>query len=271
MRLNTFQPLIIVVLLVAGAYFYKNYFQVSIANQNSQVTPTIDSQPTVTPIASPSGEVSKKTPSPTPTKIKPSPSISQFPQRGSSSIKIDLVTPSEGKIGDEIILAGLGFGPVMGEIILYNAKVGFDTPWMRLTPNRWTETEIKVTVPTLLAGNQTIYFEVQHKDGRKSNFVTFMVKGGQPRIDDISPRNAQPLQNIKISGKDFGAANGSVNFTEITNFSVTTKGQCEIVSWSQEEISCKIPSTVNNSVEYGVDVKSADGRQSSIKFYKVGS
>lgn len=271
MRLNSVQPPIIVILLVAGVYFYKSYFEGSIANQNSQIAPITESQPTVTSIASPSAQVSKKTPSPTPTKIRSSPSISQFPQRGSSSVKVDSVTPSEGKIGDEIILTGLGFGPVMGEVILYNAKLGFNTPWMRLTPNRWTDTEIKITVPTLLAGNQTIYFEAQHKDGRKSNLVTFIVKGGQPRIDDISPRNAQPLQYIKISGKDFGSANGSVNFTEITNFSVTTKGQCEIVSWSQEEISCKIPSTVNNSVEYGVDIKSADGRQSSVKFYKVGS
>ncbi len=259
-----FTPMLIVIFvgLVLGGYvIYQRY-----TSPNPVLTPEISNQPpeiaTASPTSTPAASL-KVQPKNSP---KPSPTMAAY----SSSVKLESVSPNVASSGEEIKLLGSGFGTVIGKVYLYNQILGPSTVFADVTPNRWTETEIKITVPPAV-GNQTINFEIVHKDGTKSNRVQFQIKGGQPRIDNFSPNNAEPLQEITISGKEFGVSSGSVNIHEIGGGDSSPLAQCQINSWGDTSIKCKLPSTVNNGTEYGFEIVSSDNRRSSFKYYKVGS
>lgn len=260
-------PFLIIVLIalgMGGYFFYSS--KISLLNQ--EATPKASAQPTSSPISSPS-------PISTPTailKTQPKSSPTSSPTAVySSSVKLDSISPNSANAGEEIRLLGSGFGTVTGKVYLYNQILGPSTIFADVIPNRWTDTEIKITVSPAVGG-QTINVEVIHKDGTKSNRTQFQIKGGQPRMDVISPNNAQPLQEITISGKEFGANGGSVNIHKTDSGDISSPYvQCQINSWADTSIKCKLPSTVNNGTEYGFEIVSSDNRRSSFKYYKVGS
>lgn len=188
-----------------------------------------------------------------------------------SKVKLNSITPSSANSGEEIRLIGTGFGPDSGKVYFFNQIMGSTTPFMNVIPTSWSDTEIKVTIPPAVGG-QSIDVEVVHSDGTKSNRAKFTIKGGQPRIDGFSPSNAEPLQTVTISGKEFGSQNGAVNIYKLDNYNLSKPDSlCQIVSWTDTTIKCSLPSTVNNGTEYGIAIESSDGRKSSFKYYKVGN
>lgn len=259
-----FAPIIIVMFIALGVGGYLVYRQ-QITVQPSKTAIVI---PSSTPTATPSAI-------PTPnTVIKVQPKSSPVPSTSatvySSRVKLESISPNIAGSGEEIKLLGSGFNTVMGKVYLYNQILGPSTIFAEVIPNRWTDTEIKITVPPAVGG-QTISVEVVHKDGIKSNRVQFQIKGGQPRIDGFSPNNAQPLQEITISGKEFGSS-GSVNIHKTDSGDISSPyAQCQITYWTDTLIRCNLPSTVNNGTEYGIEIVSSDNRRSSFKYYKVGN
>lgn len=257
--------IVILISLVTGGYLiYKKTVNPNLAN-----TPQINEQeiqssvPTSAPISTISANIKLQKNSP-----KPSPSLTP---RYSSTVKLESIVPNTASSGEEIKLLGSGFGTVVGKVYLYNQILGPSTIFADVTPNRWTDTEIKITVPPAVGG-QTINAEVLHKDGTKSNRTVFVIKGGQPRIDSISPNNAQPLQEISISGKEFGANTGSVNIHQTNSKDFSSPfAKCQITSWENGLIKCTLPNTLNNGSEYGFEIVSADNRRSSFIYYKVGN
>jgi len=259
-------PILIVVLIGLGIGSFV-FFSSKISLLDQKANSEASSQPTPSPITSPSPTSIPTTILKTQQKNSPTPTQVVY----SSSVKLDSISPNRASSGEEIKLLGSGFGTVTGKVYLYNQILGPSTIFADVTPNRWTDTEIKITIPPAVGG-QTINVEVIHKDGTKSNRSQFQIKGGQPRIDVISPNNAQPLQEITISGKEFGASNGSVNIHKIDSGDISSPyAQCQINSWGDTSIKCKLPSTVNNGTEYGFEIVSSDNRRSSFKYYKVGN
>lgn len=259
-----FTHLIMYILLFisfAGYILYKNQSPKSIQPQTSTVP--------VHTSTSPANATSSTTFSTKP-QISPTPIPSPTPVF-SSRVKLESVSPSVASSGEEVKLFGSGFGTLIGKVHLYNQFLGPSTVFANITPNRWTDTEIKITIPPAL-GDQTIDVEAIHFDGTKSNKASFQVKKGQPRMDSISPSNAQPLQSITISGNEFGTTSSTVNIYKTTGPDITTPfTKCENQSWDDNSIRCTLPSNVNNGSEYGIEIVTSDNRKSSFKYYKVGN
>lgn len=259
-------PILVVILITLGIGSYILYSSKQSLNQESghKESSQSTSSPTISP--TPTSTATLKT------QPKSSPTLTLSPTAVySSRVKLESVFPNSASSGEEIKLLGSGFGTITGKVYLYNQILGPSTIFADVTPNRWTDTEIKITVPPAVGG-QTINAEVIHKDGTRSNKAQFQIKGGQPRIDIISPANSQPLQEITISGKEFGNNSGSVNIHKTDNGDISSPfAQCQIVSWGDTSIRCKLPSTVNNGTEYGIEIISSDNRRSSFKYYKVGN
>lgn len=277
MKQKGFIPLLVLIVIVVvgsiGSFIY--FKQTKVAQPSSSVvtkpvqTASSSAVPTVSNQPLPSLKPVKTSP-PTPV-VTPVTTPAPAQQNSRSSVKLESISPAAANSGDEIRLIGSGFGTIMGKVILYNQILGPNTPFMTITPNRWTDTEIKITIPPAVGG-QDINTEVQHPDGTKSNRVSFHINGGQPRISSISPSNAQPLQQIALSGNEFGNQAGSVDIFSTNNVDLSNPNtKCEASSWSNSQISCKLPSNVNNGQEYGIRVVSSDGRGSSMSYYKVGN
>lgn len=261
-----FAPIILIVLValgIGGYFIYRGQVNV-VPSRQTNVQPS--STPTVipSPISTPSATL-KTQPKTSLTPSSPPKTVY------SSTVKLESVSPNIANSGEEIKLLGSGFGTVTGKVYLYNQILGSSTVFTEAIPNRWTDTELKITVPPAVGG-QTINVEIIHKDGTKSNRAQFQIKGGQPRIDTIYPKSMQPLQEITISGKEFGSNNGSVNIHKTDSGDISSPyAQCQNISWGDTSIRCKLPSTVNNGTEYGFEIVSSDNRRSSFIYYKVGS
>jgi hypothetical protein len=188
-----------------------------------------------------------------------------------SSVRISSISPGSANSGQEIKIFGSGFGTGPGKVLFYNQIMGSNTPFMDVNTTIWSETKIHLTIPPAVGG-QTIDVEVVNRDGTKSNRSKFMIQGGQPRIDGISPSNAQPLQQITISGKEFGSQSGRVSIYRTDNYDLSTPNYtCSISSWANDQIKCNLPSEVSNGTEYGFAIESSDGRKSSFTYYRVGN
>lgn len=246
--------LIFLVLASSGVYLYQ---QSQIPTPQSTKITELSPSPAETITTTKSVSTPKSTTSPT--------------QQVNSRVKLSSASPAGGNSGEEIKLLGTGFGTITGKVYFFNQIMGPTTPFMDVTPSRWTDTELKITIPPAVGG-QNIDIEVWHKDGTKSNRIKFTINGGQPRIDNFSPSNAQPLQSLTMSGKEFGDQAGKVNIYNLDNYELSSpNASCQINSWSNNTIKCTLPSTVNNGTEYGFMVESSDGRKSSFQFYKVGN
>lgn len=202
---------------------------------------------------------------------KPRQSSTPIPTIPTSSVKIRSISPTTLNFGDELRISGSGFGSTMGRINLYNKIMGQNNAFSTVIPRSWTDTEISINIPPVVGG-QLINLEVVHQDGTKSNRMQFTVNGGQPRIDSINPKNSAPLQNIEISGAGFGSSNGSIDLFQAnsTNFN-TPNAHCDIISWNDSTLKCRIPGSVNSDNEYGFQIVSSDGRKSSFVYYRVGN
>lgn len=245
--------LVVLVLVIGGAVFVSQ-------NYSKTNTPQYENSPVGTPAAT-LDTTSKNTSTPSSSPVTTT--------TKSSRVMLDSVSPSSANSGDEVRLLGSYFGTLSGKVNVY--KAGSDKVYAEVEPNRWTDSEIKITVPAA-SGNQKMDMEVVHKDGTKSNKVSFTVKLGQPAIDTISPTGARTTQEITIAGKEFGSKNGSINiYNKESKASDPVLVTCPISSWSDSVITCKLPSTLTGDSEYNFEIVSSDERRGAFKLYRLGS
>lgn len=103
------------------------------------------------------------------------------------SVRLNAISPIQGRVGDIITLSGSGFGKssfyypdpskFQGMILFYgpSGQNSGAAPWGgEWKINDWTDAEIKARVPSVAAGI-TYQVEVTSSDGQKSNRVSFEV------------------------------------------------------------------------------------------------
>lgn len=269
---------VVVLVLVGGAY------QTFIGDQISG-SPETSSTPapftTPYPSESPSPETSpvpassvKTTPRPS-LKASSSPVVSVAPtttpaassgttstsNSNSSDMRVSEVNPTSGNFMQTITLKGNNFGNSAGSVAFYGT---LSSPSGGGPIESWSNTEIKVKVPAI-RGNTDYQLEVS-AGGKTSNRIGFKVISGQPQLNSVSP-NPAPGVSIILSGSELGSSNGAVTFFEGN----TPAGTCSIASWSDSQISCTVPANLTQGKEYGLQVTTSDGRQTSFKFYTLGS
>jgi len=104
-----------------------------------------------------------------------------------SSVRIESISPNSGKVGDEFIIKGSGFGKsslyypdptkFQGMISFYgpSGQNSGGAPWgCEWCKDNWSDTQIKARVPGVATG-VTFQVEVTSSDGQKSNRVNFRV------------------------------------------------------------------------------------------------
>jgi formylglycine-generating enzyme required for sulfatase activity len=141
------------------------------------------------------------------------------------SFYISSVTPSSGKVGDEITIKGKGFGDIKGTSYAeFNSKAS-------LVYNKWTDTEIKCIVPT----GATTGILLVLVNGKPTNGVEFKIDTVAKPSTDISPNKGFINTIVNIRGKGFGnkQGNGYIQFntTKATNY----------FFWQDTLIACYVP------------------------------
>lgn len=141
-------------------------------------TPKPINTPSATPVFSPKLLLPKNSPSPIPS---PTPSL--------SSVKLDSISPTSGKVGDVITITGSGFGKssfYYPDPTKFKGGVSFYGPSGQNSGGApsactadwdyscWRDNQIKVKVPGIKPGF-TFQIEVTSSDGQKSNRVSFEV------------------------------------------------------------------------------------------------
>lgn len=133
-----------------------------------------------------------------------------------------------------LTLTGLSFTNIGGDGLTYNPSVVIsnDTTSITLTPASFTDSEIQVNVPALVAGNYSLTVV---KDGVKSNLAKLVV------TDPLAIRAAviSSGNTVTISGSGFGMNPPADYNSGLGVFDGTTQGK--IVSWSPNKIVASIP------------------------------
>ncbi|MGO9131976.1 MAG: beta strand repeat-containing protein [Bryobacteraceae bacterium] len=155
---------------------------------------------------------------------------------------ITSLSPTSGPTGIVVTITGSNFGTTQG-----TSTVAFNgTP---ATPTSWSATSIVVPAPTgASTGNVVVT-----ANGMASNGVAFTVTTG-PLITGVSPTSGPTGTVVTITGKNFGATQG----TSTVKFNVTAATP---TSWSATSIVVKVPTgattgnvvvTVNSLASNGV-------------------
>ncbi len=158
--------------------------------------------------------------------------------------KFESITPSSGKIGDTVILAGSGFG------ILKDTSFVFFTGKKAVDYISKTTTEIKLKVP-VGAKTGAVYIS---SGGNKSNELNFSIF---PQITKIAPDSAGVADEVTITGTGFGDKAGAsfVTFNDIK--------ANEVTSWSDIKIVLKVPA---GAVSGTVWINMSDIKSNEVKF-----
>lgn len=221
-------------------------------SKSSNIEPTLQTQ------TAPTSPVITAKPTPTPTK--------GLDLSGNSSVKLESITPSSAINNQSIVLRGYGFGPKPGYVIFYNSSgMASGSPSI----DSWTDNEIHTKVYFVRGGQ--FYLAVRTAGGPESNKVAFTVSAGQPYISSINPYpNVSKSTQITISGAEFGSS-GSVDLYSAADYEANIlKGQATINSWTDTEIKFMVPSSLDTK-EYGLQIKTSDGRTSSYKYITVSN
>jgi hypothetical protein len=138
---------------------------------------------------------------------------------------VTTVTPAGGPAGTTITIAGGGFGSAQstGGVWLGPAAVSITS---------WSDTQVQVTVPAGAASGSLQVLQ----GGVLSNGVAFVVTGGAPRIDFMSPASGAAGSTVHLFGSGFGDTRGSG--------SVLIGGaEATVVSWSDALIEVTVGPT----------------------------
>lgn len=258
------------ILLIGGMSFFSH---------GPQARPTNYIVPSVTPVSK--NIVLTVTPSKSPVRISPTPtaivknvsptqvsdSPAKVPTVIQTSFRVDSVNPTEGNFLQTITLQGSGFGSEQGSVIWFGQSVSGPEEWnIGGSPIvSWSDTEIKANV-IFLKGKNIYQLEVHKKNGDKSNRTNFKVIEGQPQLTSW-PNIGVPGREIILKGEEFGTEKGHVELRGPS--SNDAAGNCEITYWSDEEIHCKLPSSLSTFGDYGVGVVSADNRPASYQYINM--
>ena len=136
---------------------------------------------------------------------------------------ISSLSPTQGTAGTAVTIAGTGFGATQG-----SSTVSFNGT--SATPTSWSASSIAVAVPTgATTGNVVVTVA-----SATSNGVSFTVGGSPaPIISSISPTSGSVGAAVTISGSNFGATQGTVQFNGTS---------ATITSWGTSSIGARVPS-----------------------------
>lgn len=179
-------------------------------------------------------------------------------------LKLNTVSPNSGNYGDNINLSGSGFGSRQGSVVFYNSW-GWVVAGAPI--KKWSNNEITMTVP-YVAKNQNYQIEVRTADWKKSNKVNFYVKAGQPTISWMWPYTLKPNNWLLMVGENLGYGRGEVVFYQYGTNKVVAKAA--IYYWSDWYVYAWTPASLKPNQSYGMKIKTADGRGSSVRYVYVG-
>lgn len=270
---------IVLLLVLAGAYQTFVGDRISsapVASASPEPSASVEESPLPSPEESSSPVASVKvTPKPS-VKVSSAPKASAAPSTNpavspsttttssntnSSDMRVNEVNPTSGNFMQTITLKGNNFGNSAGSVAFYGTS---SSPSGGGPIESWSNTEIKVKVPAI-RGNTDYQLEVS-AGGKTSNRIGFKVINGQPQLNSVSPNPASGI-SITLSGSELGSSNGTVTFYEGGN----PAGTCSIASWSDSQISCTVPANLTQGKEYGLQITTSDGRQTSFKYYTFGN
>ena len=135
--------------------------------------------------------------------------------------QIASLTPISGRIGDNVIVKGTGFGNTQGTSTISFSGINGNV-------TNWNDSQILVKVPK---GATTGKVSVTSSN-IKSNELDFTVL---PGIENVSPSSARIGDTVRITGLTFGAKRDSSFIT------FTGKNAVDYISWSDTAISVKVP------------------------------
>lgn len=193
------------------------------------------------------------------TVIQPSPTPTATPV---PSFQLESLSSHSGPTQSVIRLSGKGFGVTPGSVIFTSAT---DSRYGAVI-SAWSDQSIEAQVPGMLTSNQQTRVSVKSPAGQESNSLNYYITAGQPVISSISPQEAKSGESITINGTDFGDSTGTVLFYD----NATVVASLSNSTWSPSSITVQLPSTLTNGQEYAVQVKTASGPESSVKFYVLG-
>ena len=176
---------------------------------------------------------------------------------------INSLSPTWANFGQEVLIDGRYFGSETGEIIFADK----DSNSTGAVINSWSNEHVTFKIP-FVRGSQMYSLTLKTIEGKYSNYFYIWIEQGQPVIDDITPLNAAPRDEIVLTGSDFGPYPGDIVFKD-TSGTNTISGGSVIYSWSNTKIRANIPGILAPNREYEIQLITRDQRQSSSKFYWV--
>lgn len=133
---------------------------------------------------------------------------------------IAALTPATGKPGDTVTVAGTGFGAAVTDAGVYFGAVSGAV-------QSWSDTAIVVTVPDTVPGDVAVRVRL---GAALTNEKIFAL--ARPWIDDAYPRAVSAGASLSLTGRAFGAAQGTV----------TVDGApAAIEGWSDDTVQIEIP------------------------------
>lgn len=160
--------------------------------------------------------------------------------------QLDTISTDSGRVGDQLVLQGTGFGSPQG---LANVSVG-GLDWDDVTA--WNTTSITVSVPTDAISGDVV---VTTQGGATPAGMGYTV---MPKITGLNPDKGIPGQTIvTVSGYTFGATQGGSKVT----FNGRSAGAA--LSWSPMAIEVRVPVGTTSG---NVVVTTADGASNAMPF-----
>ncbi len=172
------------------------------------------------------------------------------------------VEPSSANYMQEFRIFGTNFGDSAGSVSFRQSNQSFVSAGAPIVS--WSNTEIVAKVPALKKGYYRI--QVVRADGQKSNEERFSVKNGQPIVNSNSISAVNGKYEMTFQGTEFGSRRGGV----INIYDGSTVAANGIIKyWSSSKVRFELPNLPRK--QYGFQIQTADGRQSSLQFFTVGN
>lgn len=193
---------------------------------------------------------------------KPSATATSTPTPSPTTVfEITDVEPSSVNYMEEFRIYGTNFGSTQGAVNFRQTNQSFSSGGAPIVS--WSDSEIVAKVPALRKG----YYRIQilRADGQKSEEVRFSVKNGQPIVNSNSISAVNGKYELTFQGSEFGTKLGVINIYD--GSSIVANGITR--SWSSSRVRFELPNLTRK--QYGFQIQTADGRQSSIQLFTVGN
>lgn len=158
------------------------------------------------------------------------------------------LSPSSAYISRAVTLTGTNFGASQEDSIVYfeATEAGSYTSW--------SDTSLKVTSPSVSAGDYAVNITVDGVTSNSVNFTTLSAESSSPTITYVSPEDGGIGQYVTIAGSGFGGSTGSVYFDNQSSGyralgSDDFPDACSDSFWSDSEITIIVPESYTNSLD----------------------